>query len=258
MARSASLLIKPEESMTDNLNLRIRSKSFQVCTAVALAVLLAGCNRTTAVVQEPYPFDYRERHPISLHEGPKTVEIFVGSKRGGLTPSQRADVLSFAHGWHHQAASGILIEVPQSRPAARSAAGSMREVHSILTATGIPAGSIGVRGYRPPPGALPTVKLSYSQLMAEAGPCGLWPKDLGISIDSTDNRNEQYWDFGCATQRNLAAMVANPADLVQPRGETPPYEARRSVMMDKYRIGESPSGHYDNYTGKGLSDLAKQ
>ncbi len=244
--------------MTDSLNVRIRSRSFQLCTAAILAVLLAGCNRTTAVVAEAYPFDYRERHPISLYEGPKTVEIFVGSRRGGLTPSQRADVLSFAHGWRHQAASGILIEVPQSRPVAVSANTTMREARSILMATGIPAGSIGVRGYRPPPGALPTIRLGYSELMAKAGPCGLWPKDLGISIDSTDNRNEPYWDYGCATQRNLAAMVANPADLVQPRGETPPYEARRSVMMDKYRTGESPSGRYDNYTGKGLSDLAKQ
>ena len=33
------------------------------------------------------------------------------------------------------------------------------------------------------------------------------------------NENRPYWNLGCANQRNLAAMVANPADLVQPRGE---------------------------------------
>ena len=240
--------------MTYNMNSRPR---LGVGVAVALATLLVGCNRTTAVIEDPYPFDYRQRHPISLHEGPKTVEIFVSSRRAGLTPSQRADVLSFAQGWRHEGASGILIQVPQSGPAARSAAGSVREVRSILAATGMPAGGISVRGYRPPPDALPTIRLSYSQLMAEAGPCGLWPKDLGISIDSADNQNKQYWNFGCATQRNLAAMVANPADLVQPRGETPPYEARRSIMMDKYRNGVGPSGKYDDYN-KGISDIAKQ
>ena len=39
-------------------------------------------------------------------------------------------------------------------------------------------------------------------------------------------------------------MVDNPADLVQPRGETPAYSARRSVAIDKYRKGENPSGTY--------------
>ena len=56
--------------------------------------------------------------------------------------------------------------------------------------------------------------------------------------------NRQYWNFGCASQRNLAAMVDNPADLVQPRGETPAYTARRSVAIDKYRKGENPSATY--------------
>jgi len=35
--------------------------------------------------------------------------------------------------------------------------------------------------------------------------------------------NKSYYNFGCAYQRNMAAMVDNPADLVQPRPETPAY-----------------------------------
>jgi pilus assembly protein CpaD len=69
--------------------------------------------------------------------------------------------------------------------------------------------------------------------MAEAGPCGVWPKDLGPSVDGDDFSNNPYWNLGCATQRNMAAMVANPADLVQPRGESPAYEQRRSDAIDK-------------------------
>jgi pilus assembly protein CpaD len=66
-----------------------------------------------------------------------------------------------------------------------------------------------------------------------------------------------YWNFGCATQRNLAAMVANPSDLVQPRGETPAYSARRSVALEKYRKGESPSGKYDGYDEGNISNLGQ-
>ena len=54
-------------------------------------------------------------------------------------------------------------------------------------------------------------------------------------------------------------MVDNPADLVQPRGETPPYTGRRTVVLDKYRRGESPRDHLRRPTptsGK-ISDVGK-
>ena len=77
----------------------------------------------------------------------------------------------------------------------------------------------------------PTIKLSYARLTATAGPCGLWPHDLGPANDPVYQQNLNYWNMGCATQRNMAAMIDNPADLVQPRGETPAYQARRSVAI---------------------------
>ncbi len=69
---------------------------------------------------------------------------------------------------------------------------------------------------------LPTIRLSYPRIAAVAGPCGLWPEDLGPSInDPRYGENKDYYNFGCANQRNLAAMIDNPADLVQPRSEIP-------------------------------------
>jgi pilus assembly protein CpaD len=134
----------------------------------------------------------------------------------------------------------------------------MREVHSILAASGVPQRAVYVRSYRPVPSALASIKISYAKIVAEAGPCGQWPADLGPSLNGKDFENRPYWNLGCASQRNLAAMVDNPADLVQPRGEAPAYTARRSVAIDKYRLGENPSGKYDNHydTGK-ISDVGK-
>jgi len=221
------------------------------------AALLAGCNQHTATAQSSYPTDYRERHPITLREGDRTVEVFVGRNRGGLTPAQRADVLSFAQQWRHEGTSGVIIDVPSSGPTAHAAADSMREVHSILNASGVPGKAVYVRGYRPPPSALASIKIRYTKLTAEAGPCGQWPHDIGPSMDGSDFSNRPYWNLGCATQRNMAAMVANPADLVQPRGESPAYEPRRSVAIDKYRTGTSPAGAYADYDKGKISDLGK-
>lgn len=234
---------------------RIRAAS-QVLAAAGLAISLAGCYETP-VAQPDYPVDYRLRHPISLREGSRTVEVFVGHNRGGLAPDQRADVLAFAQTWRRESMSGVAIAVPHDRSIDRAAADSMREIRSILAASSIPPQAIYVSAYPPVPNAVASIRLSYSKMVAEAGPCGQWPADLGPSLDGKDFENRPYWNLGCSTQRNLAAMVDNPADLVQPRGETPPYMARRSVAMDKYRQGANPSGTYVGYDIGKITDIGK-
>jgi pilus assembly protein CpaD len=224
--------------------------ALRVAAAVALSASLGGCF-TQQAKDDPYPTDYRLRHPIRLAEGEHKVEIFLGRNRGGLTPSQRADVLAFAQSWRREATGGIIIDIPHGGPTDRAADDSMREVHSILAASGVPSQAVYLRGYRPSGTSLASIKISYSKIVATAGPCGTWPHDLGPTNDRNYNENRPYWNFGCASQRNLAAMVDNPADLVQPRGETPVYAARRSAMMDKYRKGDSPSAIYPNDGGSG-------
>ena len=227
-----------------------------------LAVTLAGCYSTRENTASNYPNDYRARHPITMKEGDRTVEVFLGRNRGGLSPSQRADVLSFANAWRRESTGGILIEVPSGGPTSQAAADSLREIHSIFAASAVPRHGVTVRTYPPSPFAIASIKLNYPKLVAEAGPCGKWPNDLGPADDATYAENKPYWNLGCASQRNLASMVDNPADLVQPRGETPAYSGRRSVALDKYRKGESPSAIYPSDAGNGydagkISDLGK-
>jgi len=105
---------------------------------------------------------------------------------------------------------------------------------------------------------LPTIKLNYSKMTATAGPCGLWPEDLGPNLDNSGySENRPYHNFGCANQRNLAAMVANPADLEQPRPETPAYTIRRNAAFEKYRKGESTATTYLESEKAKLSDAGK-
>ena len=222
-----------------------------------LAVTLAGCLQS-AGQQSNYPTDYRLRHPITVKETDRTVEVFVGRNRGGLTAAQRADVLSFAQLWRREATGGIIIDVPQGGSTSHAAGDSMREIHSILNASGVPGNAVSVRSYLPPDTALASIKINYSKLTAEAGPCGQWPSNLGPGQDSTYSENRPYWNLGCANQRNLAAMVDNPADLVQPRGETTSYSGRRSVALDKYRKGDNPSATYGpQYNTSKISGIGK-
>jgi pilus assembly protein CpaD len=221
------------------------------------ATMLAGCY-TNQEVAIPAAFDYRLRHPIAIKEGPSTTELLIGTNRGGLTAAQRADVLAFSSRWRREATGGVIIELPAGTRNEIAAANAVHEVRAILEAGGVPPQAVDVRTYRPTdPGKLGTVKLNYPTMVAEAGPCGLWPYDLGPTTNREHNENVEYWNLGCASQRNLAAMVENKADLIQPRGEVPPYTGRRTTVLDKYHRGETTQAiNPDPNQGK-ISDLGK-
>ena len=223
-----------------------------------LAASLAACNTTTATdTTGGIPDDYRARHPISLKEGKKTLVLFVGHGRGGLSPTQRAEVLAFAQNWRRDATGGVTIDRPVGGATERAANDSLRETMSIITQAGVPNNGIGIRTFDAAGQKSSWLRLHYPLMVAHAGPCGLWPDDVGADYNVKHFENKEYYNFGCAQQRNIAAMVANPSDLVQPRAETPAYEGKRTYQMDKWRKGESPATTYSDAQKGAISDLGK-
>ena len=86
----------------------------------------------------------------------------------------------------------------------------------------------------------------------------MWPEDIGPSVHNKSwLENRQYHNFGCSTQRNLAAMIDNPADLVQPRAETPANEQRRTQAFEKYRKGTTTATSYPEADKAKITDVGK-
>ena len=226
---------------------------------VGIAALMAGCRTTpTEEIVSSIPNDYRQRHPIAVREKAQTLTVFVGDRRGGLTPTQRAEVGALASGWRQEATGGMVIEVPLGGANEHSATGASREIRAILSAAGVPGHAIEIRPYRTQdPVRLGTIRVNYPKMTAETGPCGLWPHDIGPTTDPMYWSNKPHWNHACASQRNLAAQVANPADLVQPRSEGPVLASRRTTVIDKYRKGESTATQYPDANKGKISDLGQ-
>lgn len=86
---------------------------------------------------------------------------------------------------------------------------------------------------------------------AHAKDCGSWPEDL-----SRTSQNDQYENFGCAQQNNIAAMVANPRDLTKPRAQSPSDPMRRSKIFDNYREGEATAAQQEEQQKVKISTVA--
>lgn len=237
-----------------------RRRNMHIALALTgLSVMLGACNTTGEIVTQTVPTDYRQRHPIAVQEGKKSIVIFVGSARGGLSAAQRADVAGIARDWVREGTGSVVVDVPVDTANSRAAAATYQDIRSVLTSGGVPSRAIVQHRYRPEdPGLLPTIRLSYSKITAVAGPCGLWPEDVGPNIlDPGYNENQPYFNLGCASQRNLAAMIDNPADLEQPRAETPAYTARRDIAFERYRKGSTTTTLYPEADKAKLSDTGK-
>ena len=75
---------------------------------LGVSVILGACQETAhELVMASTPDDYRYRHPIAIEESNKSVVIFVGHARGGLTAPQQSDVIGLAQIWQREATGAI-------------------------------------------------------------------------------------------------------------------------------------------------------
>jgi pilus assembly protein CpaD len=217
-----------------------------------LSVALSGCGADRVVTNFGRdPSDYRDRHPIVITDKNRTLDIFVGANSGPLDPRQRQDLSAFAQEFrqHGEGIMTAFVPVGSTNPAADA-----RGIETIRAALG------GSRGYVPlsvqtymveDPSLAAPIRLSFAELAARVPhSCGRWPKDLSGSTTREAIENEQYWNFGCAYQQNIAAQIADPIDLVRPHVEDRIDVVKRSNEITKLRQGQDPATTYDNSKNK--------
>jgi pilus assembly protein CpaD len=213
------------------------------CAALASAV--AGCAAPDRVVTgSTFPHDYRQRHPIVLSEGPKTLDVFVNGH--GLDARQRQDVRAFAAEYRRFGRGGIVAQVPAGSRQDIAAHHTLDAIRAALAEGGVLGGYVSVATYPViDPVAAAPIRLVFQRLQAKvASVCGQWPKDLGVSDAHLDGQNEAYWNLGCALQSNVATQIDDPVDLVRGRTESRPDTVRRSRDIDEIRKGKDPSTTY--------------
>src|ERR1035437_9714780 len=162
-----------------------RKRGFRMAGAlVGLALALGACTHSDDVLTASVPYEYVLRHPIAIQEANQSIVVFVGHARGGLSASQRADVMGLAQTWLREATGAISADVPVDTPHARAAADSLREIQALLASAGVPPRGFIVRRYHPEdPRQMAAIRLTYPKISAVAGPCGPWPDGAATRVE---------------------------------------------------------------------------
>lgn len=205
--------------------------------AALLAVAVVGCapsNGPDSMVSTDLD-GFRTRHPIVVEEGRETLDLPVGAHTTRLPGALVSAIEGFGRSARAAGAGSIVMMVPSGSYNEQGIRHASREVVAALGRAGFGPRAIERRSYpaEGPEDAAP-IRLSYARVIAHVQhACGQWPEQ---ALPSPQNRD--YWNFGCATQANMAAMAANPTDLVAPSQIGTPDATRRAGVLAKYRKGE--------------------
>ncbi|MEL6873482.1 MAG: CpaD family pilus assembly protein [Pseudomonadota bacterium] len=218
---------------------RVMSAVSKIALVAAAVVALAGCREgfeKSSTVRAWTVADHAQRHPILVTKKPSTIKLAVARESYGLSPNQRATLISFLTHYHAQNAgnSRIRIQAPSGAPNEVAAMRVVDDVKTVAEHEGFDASNIVVNPYHAEGNHAPPIHVSYLRYVAEGPECGVFTENLGKS-----DRNLAHPDFGCSNQRNFAANIANPADLLGPRSMTPRDNSRRANVWKKYREGQS-------------------
>jgi pilus assembly protein CpaD len=223
---------------------RLRPAALAVLTVTTLA--LGGCrigDEPGAHVAGWTLVDARQRHPIVVSEQPANMTLRVARGSQGLTPQQRANAVDFMTRYRGRDAGNarVLIAVPSGTPNEVAAMHAVADLRQLMRDFDISDANMAIRPYAAAGEREPPIRITYTRFVAEAPECGDWSTNL-----AEDPRNVYYPNFGCAQQRNLAAQIANPADLLGPRTMSPAASERRDVVWDKFTKGDSTITKKDN------------
>ena len=215
-----------------------RGLVLKLALASTAAMLIAGCKAAEDGPQVAgwSVVDPTQRHPILVSQQPSNLSLKVPRGSTGMSPHQRAQVVDFLNRYRggDSGNSKLVIAAPSGSANEVAAMQAVAEIRHLMRDGGFAETSITVEAYHEERDPQPAIRISYLRFVAEGPDCGKWTTNL-----AEEAKNLPYPNFGCATQRNFAAQIANPADLIGPRSMTPSPSERRDVVWGKYIKGES-------------------
>lgn len=207
-----------------------------VTAAIVVAIsasLLAGCAKRHHITVGSVPDDYRTNHPIVVAERDQVLDVPIGASAHRLGRAQRDVIAGHISGYQKDSGAALRILVPSGSRNAGAASFAADEIAEIARAEGVHPGLILISSYsvHNPETSAP-VRIAYAAMTADTGPCGRWPDDI-----LNTGENKHYANFGCAYQKNLAAQLENPMDILGPRKRTEIDPENRAGAIDLYKSG---------------------
>ncbi|CAN5425637.1 CpaD family pilus assembly protein [soil metagenome] len=204
--------------------------------AAAVSAALAACVGGPAGGDGPAPLTPLSRFALQVEPGVDRIALAV--REDGVSAAQEDALAALANRFGVEGATTLRVEAPAGGDVVAN--DFAFRVKAALEHVGAPGHLIQVVAYDAPDARAP-VLVGFETIRAVVPQCGTAWGNLART-----NRNETSANFGCAVTANLAAQIANPRDIVTPRGMTPSDAGRRAVVFDNYRKGSATAAQHED------------
>jgi pilus assembly protein CpaD len=231
--------------MSSNRSARVTRALLVLCLA-ATAAACASTDADKLADRKPPPLTPTEQFAITVTPGQD--QILLAPHADGLSTAQTAALQGLAERWRDNGDGVIRVQTPThgGEEAYRSAS----LIQDALTGLGVRPDQVQLADYDAGPRPHAPIVVGFTRYDAKGPDCAHRWNNLTRSMDNRPSEN-----FGCATTANIAAMIANPADLIAPRPSDPADAARRGYVLSKYRQGQVTSTAKDDQASGTISSV---
>jgi len=193
-----------------------------------IAVTMAACSTPTASTG-PSVFNNK----IQVAESIERLELYTRPNGLELSARDQVAVNQFLQSYRQSGNGPIYLNIPSNAASGIGVQQAKSLIRQNLSVLGLGGAAMQTGQYQTANGNPAPVVVSYRTLKTVPRDC----RQLGDTSDTY--ANQPYDNFGCFHTANLAAMIGDPRQLLEPYDMTIPDSQRRQTVYDKYINGEN-------------------
>lgn len=167
-------------------------------------------------------------HTISVVQKPAIMKVLV-EETGIISDGQDTELTAFMDSWRDRSRGDLTVAIPSNMD--EFSGDIMEQLSEVAIKRG--ANRMIVLSDIPNDQDDNVITLRYDDYVAVAPDC------QADRLELYGTKNRPMRSYGCASQHNLAKMIANPIDLVDPQlEESGTNAARRSITIQNTREGK--------------------
>lgn len=211
--------------------------TFLKTSKMATRLVLTGCSAAILAACATPPTDslppMQLRNPVQVAESIERLELYTRPTGLELSARDKLAVAQFLDGYRNGGTGPLYMNQPSTAAQGLGTRQAESVIRGLMAQSGMNPTALQIGEYQSPYGAPAPVVVSYRTLQAI-------PQDCRQLDDVTRTYNNQpHRQFGCFHSANLAALISDPRQLLEPYAQGTPNAQRRTVVYDKYIAGEA-------------------
>jgi len=175
-----------------------------------------------------------DRHEIGVKERREYLEVQLDSRDTQLRATEVMKVRNFLAKYKDVGHGPLVISMPKSAQAPQLAVGAVSEIREFAWEAGVEYHQMLGAAYDASGQSTTPIVMAFKTYEAIAPDCpSIAEFDFGDAKSNTELPT-----FGCAVRANMAAMIAEPADLLGTRPLEDGSFARQQIQLDLWLQGQ--------------------